>query len=122
MRCVFVLALLPLLAGGCVSKSTARLREREAYVKGQQEMLSNQQQAQQPTVFFRGLIGQPRVPWSEGMTLAQGILAANYTGVGDPGKIRIIRQGRAYKIDVKLLLRGQEDPVLEPGDIIDISP
>jgi hypothetical protein len=122
MRLWFVTMLVVPLVGGCVSKSKARLREQEAFVKGQREILSAQQQAQQPTVLFRGLIRRPRVPWSEGLTLAQGILAADYTGSGNPGRIRIIRQGQIYPIDVKLLLRGKEDPLLEAGDIVEISP
>ena len=121
MKSWFVAMLALPLVAGCVSQSTARVREREAFVKGQQEMLK-QQQPQQPTILFRGLIRQPRVPWTEGLTLAQGILAANYNGAGNPGHIRIIRQGHAYPIDVQLLLRGQEDPLLEAGDIVDISP
>ena len=122
MKLWFVVVLVVPLVSGCVSKSEARLREREAFVKGQQQILSTQQQAQQPTIMFRGLIRKPRVPWSEGLTLAQGILAAEYTGSGTPGRIRVIRQGQVYQIDVKLLLRGQEDPLLEAGDIVDISP
>jgi len=122
MKFWLVLALSLPLVGGCVSKSKARLREREAFLKGQQEILTAQQQAQQPMVLFRGLIRQPRVPWSEGLTLTQGILAADYNGSGNPGSIRIIRQGRVYPIDMKLLLRGQDDPLLEIGDIVVISP
>ena len=105
---------------GC-SGSKAKLREQEAYIRGQQQAIAAQQQAQQPAVWVRGLVRNPRVPWTENLTLAQALVAAQYTGMTDPGSIRIIRQGRAYQIDPKRLVRGLEDPPLEAGDLIELG-
>jgi hypothetical protein len=116
---VGLLLVVPLI-GGCVSGSKARLREKEAFQKGQQQAIAVQQQAQEPVVWFRGLVRRTRVPWTEGLTLAQGILAADYTGALNPGSVRVIRRGQVYPIDMKLLLRGEEDPLLEPGDIVEV--
>lgn len=88
-------------------------------------MLAAQQQAQaaqQPMVWFRGLVRQTRVPWVEGLTLSQGLAAAQYTGALNPSVILVIRQGQVYRIDPKRLLRGEEDPELLPGDVVDPRP
>ena len=76
-----------LITTGCANKSQAKLREQEAFLKGQQQAFAAQQQAQQPAVFFRGLI----------------------------------RQGQTYPINIKTLLRGLDDPPLEPGDIVEVT-
>ena len=66
------------------------------------------------------MVRNPRVPWTEGLTLARALLAAEYTGTLDPTRIRITRQGQSYTVDVKHLLRGQDDPLLEPGDLVEV--
>jgi len=119
---LFLLAGAVLVMTGCASKpdAAAKLREHEAFLKGQQQALGAMQQAQQPVVWFRGLIRNSRVPWTEELTLARALLAAEYTGTLDPISIRVIRQGQTYAIDIKALLRGQDDPPLEPGDIVEV--
>ena len=118
---LFILLAAVLVTPGCASKSKAKLREQEAFLRGQQQAIAAQQEAQQPAVWFRGLIRHSRVPWTENMTLAQALVAADYTGTLDPTSIKIIRQGQTYRIDPKRLLRGLEDPPLEPGDLVEIS-
>ena len=118
---LFILLAAVLVTPGCASKSKAKRREQEAFLRGQQQAIAAQQEAQQPAVWFRGLIRHPRVPWTENMTLAQALVAADYTGTLDPTSIKIIRQGQTYRIDPKRLLRGLEDPPLEPGDLVEIS-
>lgn len=114
-----------LVSAGCVSKSKARLEAQRSFIEGQQQAIAAQQQmqaGQQPAVWFRGLVRNTRVPWSEGLTLSHGLAAAEYTGVMDPSVIVVIRQGQVYRVDPKRLLRGQEDPELQPGDIVEPRP
>ena len=118
---LFILLAAVLVTPGCASKSKAKLREQEAFLRGQQQAIAAQQEAQQPAVWFRGLIRHPRVPWTENMTLSQALVAADYTGTLDPTSIKIIRQGQTYRIAPKRLLRGLEDPPLEPGDLVEVT-
>ena len=115
-----LLATVVLLFTGC-SGSKAKLREQQAFIRGQQQAIAAQQQAQEPAVWVRGLVRNPRVPWTENLTLAQAIVAAQYTGTFDPTRIQITRQGQVYRINPKRLVRGLEDPPLEPGDLIELS-
>ena len=118
---LFILLTAILVTPGCAGKSKAKLREQQAFLRGQQQAIAAQQEAQQPAVWFRGLIRHPRVAWTENLTLAQALVAADYTGTLDPTSIKIIRQGQTYRIDPKRLLRGLEDPPLEPGDLVEIG-
>ena len=118
---LFILLAAVLVTPGCASKSKTKLREQEAFLRGQQQAIAAQQEAQQPAVWFRGLIRHSRVPWTENMTLAQALVAADYTGTLNPTSIKIIRQGQTYRIDPKRLLRGLEDPPLEPGDLVEVT-
>jgi hypothetical protein len=114
-----VLALMTIL--GC--KSPAKKRPG---VEGYHELLRAQQQAlaleqsQMPTVHFRGSVQNPLVPWREELTLAEALLDAQYTLPLAPRAIRVHRQGRTYPVDVRRLLRGTENPLLEPGDVIEV--
>lgn len=121
---ILLLALL-LPAAGCTTKARARRDAQQSFQEGQRQMLAAQQQAQaaqQPMVWFRGLVRQTRVPWVEGLTLSQGLAAAQYTGALNPSVILVIRQGQVYRIDPQRLLRGEEDPELLPGDVVDPRP
>ena len=60
------------------------------------------------------------VEWVEELTLTQGIVAAEYLHARDPSAITITRQGRKYEVNPKRLLKGQEDPYLEPGDVVEL--
>ena len=116
--CVLLAAVI-IATAGCAGK--AKQREKEAFRKGQQQALEAQQLAQEPAVWFRGMVRHPRVPWRENLTLAQALVAAEYTGALDPTRINVVRQGQTYRVDPKRLLRGAEDPVLEPGDIVEVA-
>jgi len=74
---------------------------------------------QQPAVFIRGDVRNPIVPWSEDLTLARAILAADYVGRFDPHSINLIRGNRSKRFSAAMLLSGA-DTELEPGDIIEI--
>jgi len=116
--CAGVLLCLLVALSGC--KSKAKVDPRNAFLEGQQRAWTGQQQNQQPAVFFRGMVRNQRVPWTEGLTLTRALLAAEYTGALDPAQIHVTRQGESYTIDVRRLMRGQEDPVLEPGDLVEV--
>ena len=110
-----------LLLTGCASKSSAKKREQQAFLMGQQQGIAAQSAAQQPFVSFRGAVRHARVPWTENMTLTQALAAAEYTGTLDPRTIKVIRQGQVHFVNPKALLRGQDDPELLPGDIVEVS-
>ena len=109
---------LALASGGCVTKSRSQERARAAFLEGQHQAVP--QEAQAPSVSFRGDVRKPSVPWTEDLTLAQALLAAEYTGLWDPHTITLVRHGQTYHINPKRLLSGAEDPALEPGDIVEV--
>ena len=113
--------LLIVVLTACVSKSKARHESERAFMEGQQRaLIEQQQQQQQPAVWFRGDVRNQRIPWTEGLTLSQALVAAQYTGNWDPRLIRITRNGEIYPVNARRLLRGQDDPVLEPGDLVEV--
>jgi hypothetical protein len=116
---LLVLLSLALSGAGCVSSSKAKLDAQKAYHEGQQKVLAEQQD-QQPAVWFRGDIRNPRIPWAEGLTLSQALLAAHYTWSSNPRLITVTRDGELYRVNARLLLRGEDDPLLEPGDVIEV--
>ena len=120
LRGLVCLCLLALVCCGCVSKSKARLQAEKSFLEGQQKALVEQQQQQQPVVWFRGDVRNQRIPWVEGLTLSRALLAAQYTWSWDPRTITVTRAGELYQVDPRRLLRGQEDPELEPGDLVEV--
>jgi hypothetical protein len=100
---------------GCVSKKTARLESQAAFLAGQQ-------QASQavPTVLVRGDVANSVIPWREGLTLADALLASEYRGMWDPQAIVIHRQGQRMTVNVRNLLHGRDNPPLLPGDVIEV--
>ena len=74
---------------------------------------------QGPSVFLRGEFKTGTVPWTEGLTLAQALAAAEYTGWLTPREIVITRQGQPTSVDPNQLLRGFDNPMLEAGDIVE---
>lgn len=122
MKIAPVVLLFAMALNGCTTKATARREaERKAFIATQQSAMpppDNQQQ--QPAVWFRGDVRNQRVPWTEGLTLAQAIIAAHYTWNWDPRFISVTRKGEVYQVNPRHLLRGQEDPLLEPGDVVEV--
>ena len=103
------------LAAGCTTSSSARLKAQNAYLAGQNAAL--QRQAAGVTVI--GPVQNPQVPWVAGLTLAQAIATANYTGADAPKQILITRAGETATMDAKVLLDGTDIP-LEVGDVIEL--
>jgi hypothetical protein len=115
------LTLVAVALGGCVSKSKANAQARAAFMAGQQQAIARMQQAQGPSVTVNGEVRNHVVPWTEGLTLAQAVLAADYCGAKDPGQIIIVHNGIGTRVDPKELLSGVDVP-LQPGDIVQLVP
>ncbi len=118
------LLLLPLVCGlilgtvGCSSKK-AKLREREAFIAGQQQAMTLMRQSanQVHQIQIVGEVDNPTLQWTEGLTVSQAIVNANYRGFRDPQEIVIDRNGQMISINPKALLRGEDEP-LQAGDRI----
>ena len=116
---LFCGGLLPVLvAGGCVTKSQADAQARAAYQAGQRDALATVA-GQGQMVVITGPVKYPNVPWVEGLTVAQAIATADYTGRHNPKAITITRQGVAISVNPRDLLVGRVIP-LQPGDAITI--
>lgn len=117
--------LLAVTLAGCVSKSKAKAQARAAYLAGQQQGMMRMQQAQiqsqGPCVTINGDVRNHVVPWTEGMTLAQAVVAADYYGATEPGQVIIVHNGVATRLDARQLLSGTDFPV-QPGDVVQLMP
>jgi hypothetical protein len=116
-----LLLLLALALSGCVSKSKANAQARAAFLAGQQQAEVRMQQVQGPSVTVNGEVRNRIVPWTQGMTLAKAVVAAEYTGAKDPAQIIVVHLGVAHRVDPKQLLSGADIP-LQPGGIVQIVP
>jgi hypothetical protein len=106
-----------LAISGCTTRSNANAKAQAAFAAGQKQGAAQQAA---PAIHFRGDVKKSSVPWAEELTLAKALMAAEYTGLWDPHTIVITRQGETFKVDPKRLLGGIEDPLLEPGDTVEI--
>ena len=104
---------------GCTTKAHAKAEARAAYAAGQQQATIRMQQTQTPSVTVHGAVKNPLIPWTQDLTVAKAIVAADYTGRRDPTEIIVVRKGVAVRIDPKQLLTGT-DPALEAGDIMEL--
>ena len=104
---------------GCTTKAKAKADAQAAFAAGQQQAMMHMQQSQTPSVTVHGSVRNPLIPWTEGLTVAKAIVAADYFGRRDPAEILVVRKGQAFRVDPKLLLKGT-DPPLEAGDIMEI--
>jgi hypothetical protein len=119
VRFPLVTLLLGFLLAGCASKPKVHQQGGGAFNPGEQKALL-EQQMQEQAVWFRGDVRNQRVAWTEGLTLAQAIVAAQYTWSWDPRLITITRAGEVYSVNPRRLIRGQDNPLLEPGDIVEV--
>ena len=103
----------------CTTKSKARAKAAEAFAAGQNQAMK-QAQPHEPVVNILGQVRNHLIPWREGLTLAQVIEAAVYTGFTDPRLVRLTRGGESVEISVKDLLRGTSNPLVEAGDVVEI--
>jgi hypothetical protein len=120
MKKIGVYLLLTLfVTAGCVSQKTANARAQAAFVAGRQAALA--QQAQGPVIQVVGDVKTHVVPWTDGSTLVNALIAAEYQGVGDPTSITVIRDNQSTVVTPQQLLRG-DDMVLQADDRIEIRP
>ncbi len=110
--------LLTLATSACISKSRANAQAQAAFSAGQQQAAAQAKAG--PSVNFRGDVKKSRVPWAEGLTLTKALLVAEYTGFWEPHSIVIMRKGETFKINVKGVLKGLEDPLMEPDDTVEV--
>lgn len=103
---------------GCVTKATADAEARKAFVAGEKAAYQNIQSAT-TSITVLGEVQKHQIPWIDGLTLAQALGTAHYTGAHDPTTIILKRNSVQTQIDPKKLLNGQDIP-LRPGDVISI--
>lgn len=72
-------------------------------------------------VLFVGPVRHRVVPWFDGLTLAQSIVAAGYLSAADPRVIRLTRAGETVEISPDALLGGGDFQVMA-GDLVEIIP
>ncbi len=121
MKFFFAILIFALAATGCTTKAKSRAQAQNAYLAGQNAALQQQLAAQFNGVTVTGAVQRSQVPWVMGLTLAQAIATANYTGEVAPKHIIITRQGESAALDAKVLLSGTDIP-LEAGDVIELGP
>lgn len=118
---ILPLLLFALVTGGCTSRSKAKGQAQAAYAAGQQQAIARMSDAQRTSIRVMGNVRNPEIPWTDGLTLARVIVAAEYLGAHNPRQIAVVRQRERFPIDPNTLLRGQDIP-LEPGDAVEIHP
>ena len=119
MNCsFFCLVLLAIAITGCVTKSAAKAQAQQAYVAGERQALEHALQSKN-SVTILGPVRNQQVPWTEDLTLAKALVAADYYSRNNPTEILIVRQGRAIQVDLAKLLAGEDIPLLA-GDLVNI--
>jgi hypothetical protein len=117
--CTWALGLLaPLFVAGCVTKSTADAQAKAAFVAGEKAAYQTMQSST-TAVIILGNVQKHQIPWADGLTLAQALSKANYSGAHDPTDILLRRNSIQTEIDPKELLGGRDVP-LHPGDVISV--
>jgi hypothetical protein len=114
------LSILILCPVGCVSKSRAQLQAQQAYVAGQEKTLEETRPKPQ-VVTVTGPVRNSVIPWTEELTLANAIIAADYTAYLRPRFIRVTRNGESITVNPNDLLLGQDMPLLA-GDVVEVVP
>lgn len=114
-----VLLGLALLATGCATRESTR-RDLQRALTEDRIHAEAEKKLKEPAVWFRGDIRNPRVSWREGLTLAQALAEAQFTHDWNPRLISVTRDGQVYPVNTRRLLRGQDNPELLPGDIIEV--
>ncbi len=115
-----ILILAALSGSSCTTRAKARANANAAFIAGQQQAWNQFLPMRPNSVRFAGPVRQPLVEWTEDLTLAQAIIAADYQGP-DPRVLIVHRNGQAIPVDPQRLLAGDDMP-LERGDVIEIRP
>jgi len=106
------------LVAGCVTKATADAQAKAAFVAGEKAAYQTMQSST-TAIMVLGNVQKHQIPWVEGLTLAQALSTANYTGAHDPTDIVLRRNSIQTEVDPKQLLSGRDVP-LHPGDVISV--
>lgn len=117
---IWLACLLAIAPAGCTTKSKARAQAQSAYLAGKTAAEERARQAA-TMVFVRGDVRNPTVPWKEGMTLADAILAAGWRGLRDPRRVLVTREGQTVPVEMSLLLRGEDNFELLAGDTLELQ-
>ena len=112
------LCVLAISITGCTTKSAANAQAQKAYIAGQRQAFEQALQSQS-SVTILGPVRNQHIPWTEDLTLAKALVAAEFYSRTNPSEILIVRQGRAIPVDVTQLLAGQDVP-LQAGDLVNI--
>jgi len=108
------------LPAGCTTRSKARANADAAFHAGQQRAMI-QAHAEQNGITFTGPVLRRIVPWTEGITLAEVIAAAQWSGLGDPQLVIVTRgSGRVEMTPAEVLAAAQF--LMEPGDKVEMLP
>lgn len=107
-----------LVTAGCVTKSDAQARTREAFIAGRKQGVAAQLKSN--TIWVVGHVQNQNIPWTDELSLAKAIIAADYLDAGDPGQIVLRRQGEATRFFSAQQLLNGFDLLIEPGDIIEL--
>src|SRR5882757_8812866 len=78
---------------GCETKKAADARARAAYLAGVKQGQAIEKTAN--TIWMIGNVKNALIPWTEDLTLAKAIVAAEYQGTADPGQIVVRHDGEA---------------------------
>lgn len=113
MLCVALLA-------GCTTKAKSRAEAQKAYNFGQAQTAALEE-AKKTGIAFTGPVLNPVVPWREGITLAEAIIAARWAGMKDPTHVVVIRAGERVDLSPDESVAAAELP-MEPGDQVELVP
>ncbi len=79
------------------------------------------EEARRTGILVTGPVLNPFVQWQEGMTLAQAILTARWSGMGNPRAVILTRAGERVELTPNESIAAAELP-MEPGDEIELVP
>ena len=125
--------LIALMACGCAGKTKKPTDYQRAYFAGAAAARAQMQQAQspqsipqplpsttEPQVRILGSVRNSVLMWTEGLTLARALVAAEYEKPNPPEAITIYRNNLPLHIDPQRVLQGEDYPLF-PGDLVYIQ-
>lgn len=104
-----------------MTRAAARKQTEAAYQAGQRQALIELYERKFGVVTVLGPVRNPKLDWTEDLTLARAIVEAGYHGRTGPREIIVRRGEEETRVDPRQLLAG-EDWTLQAGDRIEILP
>lgn len=105
---------------GCTTKARSRAEAQKAYNLGQAQTAASED-AKKNGIAFTGPVLNPIVAWREGITLAEAIVAARWTGLKDPSLVVVTRAGERVELSPDDSVAAAQLP-MEPGDQVELLP